>query len=161
MDYLPLTEAHHKLVATVKISAKTKDRMIEAIEKLYPKKDPEEYFVDLIHENLSQKLVRLAKETFKPNRKYKVEISRAPVPSLSKELNTTWSLPAYMYLSNPEQAKIGEVVSRTLFSKDIGHDELAETLSGKVFKPHFDYKFLSLMPVQENGMALMYLTRVE
>lgn len=158
-EYLPLNRKHHMIVTSVDISLKSKERMLQAASEIA--EDADEYVTEAIHTFLADRLRAQVREHFRPGRKYKVEISSEPVPSQAKSLTTTYSLAAYTYLANPEEAEPGEVVHPDVFSANVGMTEMVETLSEKTFKPYFDTVLMQVMPVIPHRMAIKYFVRVE
>jgi len=158
-EYLPLTRKYHMIVTSVDIPLKTMERMLDAASEMY--EDANEHVISSIHSFLANKLRQQVRMSFQPGRKYKVEISSEPVPARAESLTTTYSLAAYIYLANPEEANIDEVVHPNVFSSSIEVDELIETNSEKTFKPYFDNLLMQIMPVINQDMALKYFVRVK
>lgn len=158
-EHLPLTKKHHTLITSVTIGLKTKERMLHAASNLA--EDANEYVLQQIHNHLAKTLKKRIKTYFKPKRKYKVELGEMPTESHKPEaLTTTYSLAAYAYLVNPEQANLQEVVHPEAFSIDFDDHEIT-TASHKVFQPIFDQQIMQIMPVLEPEDALKYFVRIE
>jgi len=98
------------------------------------------------------------------HREYRVEFGEVLKMPSQKDNYINYQLPCFVYVTNPEDAGVGEVVHPEFFKSmidDLDVDDIIKTMSGKKFGAVMDVQLFKISPVIDKIDAIKYFRRVE
>lgn len=108
--------------------------------------------------------IKQSLEDLPDTREYRVEFGDVLKMASVKEHYIDYKLPAFVYLTHPEEAEVGEVVHPDFFKAmldDMEPGDILKTNTGKKFGAVIDTQLFKISPVIDKASAIKYFRRVE